>query len=77
MDSDSYVAVISEDGTIDMKTDEGDFSGTLKDNGDETYTLTIEAGEEDMDFIFSVRDDGKMVSDWSDFFDGMYIYFEK
>ena len=74
---DSYIAIISEDGTIDMKTDEGDFSGILVDNGDETYTLTIEAGEDDMDFIFSVRDDGKMVSDWSDFFDGMYIYFEK
>ncbi len=74
---DSCVAVIKADGTIDMKTDDGNFSGDLVDNGDETYTLTVEAGEDDIDFIFSVGDDGKMTSDWSDFFEGMYIYFEK
>ena len=56
-----------------MTSDDGDFNGTLTDNGDETYTLSVEEG----DFVFYIDDDGRLVSDWSDYMDSMYIYFTK
>lgn len=70
---DSVTATITADGKIKMTSDDGDFNGTLTDNGDETYTLSVEEG----DFVFYIDDDGRLVSDWSDYMDSMYIYFTK